>query len=89
MAQPDPNARVELSQIVQKYLAAGGGYGKPVALSALGLSSKQIEDAFGTLDEDYHISRFLHFQCSAGANYQINGFPQTHVSIDSGIQSIL
>jgi hypothetical protein len=89
MKQPDPSAKVELSQIVQRYLAAAGGYGKPVALSALGLSAREIEDAFGTLDEDYHISRFLDFQCSAGANYQINGFPQTHVSIDAQIQTIL
>ena len=89
MTQSDRSARLELSQIVQKYLAASGGYGKPIALSALGLSAKEIEAAFGTLDEDYHISRFLHFQCSAGANYQINGFPQTHVSIDADIQSIL
>jgi hypothetical protein len=89
MAQTDPNSNLKLGQIVQKYLAAAGGYGKPVALSALGLSAKEIEDAFGTLDEDYHISRFLHFQCSAGANYQINGFPQTHVSIDPEIKSIL
>ncbi|HEX4074418.1 MAG TPA: hypothetical protein VHX49_03365 [Candidatus Acidoferrales bacterium] len=89
MAQMDPGAKLELTQIVQKYLAAAGSYGKPVALSALGFSAKEIEDAFGTLDEDYHISRFLHFQCSAGANYQINGFPQTHVSIDADIQSIL
>lgn len=89
MTQSDRGPRLELNQIVQKYLAVAGGYGKPVALAALGLSAKEIEGAFGTLDEDYHISRFLHFQCSAGANYQINGFPQTHVSIDTGIQSIL
>jgi len=89
MTQSDRSARLELSQIVQKYLAVAGGYGKPIALSALGLSAKEIEVAFGTLDEDYHISRFLHFQCSAGANYQINGFPQTHVSIDAEIQTIL
>ncbi len=89
MTQSDRSAKLELSQIVQKYLAVAGGYGRPVALSALGLSAKEIEAAFGALDEDYHISRFLHFQCSAGANYQINGFPQTHVSIDSEIQTIL
>jgi len=89
MTQSDRSAKLELSQIVQKYLAVAGGYGKPIAFSALGLSAKEIEAAFGTLDEDYHISRFLHFQCSAGANYQINGFPQTHVSIDADIQSIL
>ena len=89
MTQSGGSAKLELGQIVQKYLAASGGYGKPIALSALGLSAKEIEAAFGTLDEDYHISRFLHFQCSAGANYQINGFPQTHVSIDAEIQAIL
>ncbi|HTZ99585.1 MAG TPA: hypothetical protein VMB02_04575 [Candidatus Aquilonibacter sp.] len=89
MAPSDPSAKSELTQIVQSYLAAAGEFGRPVALSALGLSPKQIEDALGTLDEDYHISRFLHFQCSAGANYQINGFPQTHVSIDADIQSML
>jgi hypothetical protein len=89
MTQSDRNAKLELKQIVQKYLAVAGSYGKPIALSALGFSAEEIEAAFGTLDEDYHISRFLHFQCSAGANYQINGFPQTHVSIDAEIQSIL
>jgi len=89
MTQSDAGPKLELRQIVQKYLAVAGGYGKPVALSALGFSAQQIEGAFGALDEDYHISRFLHFQCSAGANYQINGFPQTHVSIDAEIQSIL
>ncbi|HTW22833.1 MAG TPA: hypothetical protein VMD78_04495 [Candidatus Baltobacteraceae bacterium] len=89
MTNLDPGAKMELGQIVQTYLAAAGAFGKPVALSALGLSAKEIEDAFGTLDEDYHISRFLHFACSAGANYQINGFPQTHISIDSEIQTIL
>jgi hypothetical protein len=78
-----------LSEIVQKYLAVAGAYGRPVALADLGLPHKEIEDAFGALDEDYHISRFFHFSCSAGANFQINGFPQSHIAIDSEIQSIL
>jgi hypothetical protein len=89
MTNLDPGARLELGQIVEKYLATAGAFGKPVALSALGLSPEEIEDAFGILDEDYHISRFVHFQCAAGANYQINGFPQTHVSLDAEIQTIL
>ena len=80
---------VGLREAIQKYLAAAGGYGRPAALSALGLSAEQIEKLFGALDEDYHISRYLHFQCAAGANYNINGFPQTHLSIDSEIQTIL
>jgi len=80
---------IELKEIVEKYLAAAGGYGKQVPLTALGLSKEEIEDVFSAFDEDYHISRFLHFDCTAGGNFQINGFPQTHVAIDEEIQSIL
>jgi hypothetical protein len=78
-----------LKQIVDKYLAAAGGYGKTIPLSALGLSRNEAEQVFGVLDEDYNISRYFHFQCAAGANYTINGFPQSHVSIDPDVQSIL
>jgi len=78
-----------LRQAVEKYLSVAGSYGRPVALSSLGLSREEIETTFGHLDEDYHISRFIHFQCAVGANFSINGFPQTHVSIDQGIQSAL
>jgi len=78
-----------LSEVIDKYLAVAGGYGKPVPLSSLGLSREELERTFGQLDEDYHISRFIHFQCAAGANFAINGFPQTHVSIDQEIQSAL
>ena len=78
-----------LREVVDRYLAAAGGYGKPVALAAFELSREDTERVFGTYDEDYHISRFFHFQSAAGTNYQINGFPQTHVSIDVEIQTIL
>jgi hypothetical protein len=78
-----------LSEVVDKYLAVSGGYGTPVALSSFGLSREELEPTFGQLDEDYHISRFIHFQCAAGPNFAINGFPQTHVSIDKEIQSAL
>ena len=80
---------MDLKQIVEKYLAASGGYGTVVSLAALGLSRADAEKALGAIDEDYNISRFFHFQCAAGANFTINGFPQTHLSIDSGIQEIL
>ena len=89
MGQPDPKAKLDLNQVVQKYLASAGAYGKTVALSSLGLSPKEIEGVLSAFDEDYHISRYFHLQCAAGANYQINGFPQSHVSIDAEIQSIL
>jgi hypothetical protein len=80
---------MSLRELVQKYLAVAGGYGQAVAISALGLSREETEKAFDLLDEDYHISRFLCFRNNGGETYEINGFPQTHVSIDSEIQSIL
>ncbi|HXA78294.1 MAG TPA: hypothetical protein VNV41_14270 [Candidatus Acidoferrales bacterium] len=78
-----------LREVVDKYLATAGGYGKAAALASLGLAREEIERTFGQFDEDYHISRYFHFQCAAGANYAINGFPQTHVSIDADIQTVL
>jgi hypothetical protein len=87
--ESNTDAKLDVREAIGKYLAAAGGYGRPAALSALGLTAAQIEKIFGALDEDYNISRYLHFQCAAGANYNINGFPQTHLSIDSEIQTIL
>jgi hypothetical protein len=81
--------QMELKELVQRYLAAGGGYGRSVAFADMELSREEVEAVFGSFDEDYHISRFFHFSCAAGANYQISGFPQTHVSIDAEIQSVL
>lgn len=80
---------MELKEVVRKYLENAGGYGRSVSLESLGLSREETESLFSAFDEDYHISRFIHFARSAGANFQINGFPQTHVSIDAKIQSIL
>jgi hypothetical protein len=78
-----------LSELVRKYLAGAGGYGKFMAISSLGLSRSEAEKAFDILDEDYHISRFFHFRNDNGEAYEINGFPQTHFAIDSEIESIL
>lgn len=80
---------MKLREVVEKYLAASGGYGKAVALGSLGLSHGDAERVFSLFDEDYHISRFFHFRNDSGESFQINGFPQTHVSIDAAIQSIL
>jgi len=80
---------MSLREIVEKYLAAAGGYGRSVPLTSLGLSREETERVFDVLDEDYHISRFFHFSNAVGASYRINGFPQTHISIDSAIQTIL
>ena len=78
-----------LSELVRRYLAGAGGYGKFMAISSLGLSRSETEKAFDILDEDYHISRFFQFLNENGEAYEINGFPQTHFAIDSEIESIL
>lgn len=80
---------MELRELVQKYLEKSGEYGRSIPLASLGFSKEEIENTFGAFDEDYHISRFIHFARAAGAHFQINGFSQTHVSIDAEIQSIL
>jgi hypothetical protein len=80
---------MNLREIVEKYLAASGGYGKAVALGSFGLAPDETKRVFSLFDEDYHISRFFHFGNESGPSYEINGFPQTHVSIDAEIQTIL
>jgi hypothetical protein len=80
---------MDMKQIVEKYKQVAGDYGRSVPLGALGISREETERAFDMLDEDYHISRFVHFANAAGASYSINGFPQTHVSIDRAIEEIL
>jgi hypothetical protein len=78
-----------LREMVDEYLRLGGGYGRPVALAAFGLTRVEAEKLFGALDDDYHISRFFHFSREAGEGFSINGFPQTHVIIDADIKETL
>ena len=81
---------MHLREVVEKYLTLAGGFGKPAPLSGFGLSREETERVFSIFDEDYHISRFIHFTNEVGSPYfSINGFPQTHVSIDAEIQSVL
>lgn len=81
---------VELGEIVEKYLAAAGAYGQPVALGSLGFSREDVERVLGIYDEDYHISRYFHFSVQPAAeSFNINGFPQSHLTIDSGVESVL
>ena len=92
--RPDTE-KMNLREAVEKYRELAGSYGKPVPLAAFGLSREETERAFSIFDEDYHISRFFHFSLDPGAGaagretYEINGFPHTHVSLDSEIQTIL
>jgi hypothetical protein len=85
-----------LKEAVEKYQSlAAGAFGKPVALSAFGLMPAETERIFGQFDEDYHISRYFHFTLDParenlpGQTYQINAFPQSHVSLDAEITGIL
>jgi hypothetical protein len=80
---------MSLRELVQKYLAISVGYGRPAALADFGLDRAQTEKTFAAFDEDYHISRYFHFSRVTGTAYTINGFDQTHVSIDAEIRSIL
>ena len=82
-------SKLQLRGIVEKYLGAAGGYGKEIAISALGFSREEVEEVFSAFDEDYHIGRFFHFRQGTGETYTIDGFPQTHVEIDGEIQEIL
>ncbi len=78
-----------LREIVEKYLAIAGGFAFLAPLADFGMERVEIERVFGVFDEDYHISRFFHFSQVSGTAYNINGFEQTHISIDEEIQSIL
>jgi hypothetical protein len=78
-----------LRQIVEKYLAIAGGFGFLAPLADFGLQRNDTERVFSAFDEDYHISRFLHFSQVSGTAYSIDGFEQTHVTIDAEIESIL
>jgi hypothetical protein len=78
-----------LKEIVEKYLAIAGGFTFLAPLVDFGLERSEVERTFGALDEDYHISRFFHFSQVSGPAYKINGFEQTHISIDEEIQTIL
>jgi len=82
-------SKLELREVVEKYLAKASAYGREVPIASLGFSRAEVEDAFSLFDEDYHIGRFFHFRQGVGESYTIDGFPQTHVAIDEAIESIL
>ena len=80
---------MHLRELVERYLAAAGGFGRELALDRFGLSVEETERLFGFLDEDYHISRYFHFSNNAGTAYTIGGERATHVSIDPEVREIL
>jgi hypothetical protein len=78
-----------LRELVDRYRALAGAFGRTIALSAFALDRAETERVFSAYDEDYHISRFFHFTQQRGTEYSINGIPATHVSIDADIESLL
>lgn len=88
-----------LKDIVAKYLELAGEYGRPVPLAAFGWPREETERTFSALEEDYHIGRFLAFSrepsalspqpSAAEAEFNISGFPQTHIRISPRVTEIL
>ncbi len=52
---------MNLRETVDKYLDIAGDFGRAVPLADFGLSREETERHFSALDEDYHISRYIHF----------------------------
>jgi hypothetical protein len=82
-----------LRDIVGRYRALVSAFGQPLALGEFAFARAETERIFSVFDEDYHISRFFHFTLDPAFDpegaYQINGFPQSHVSLDAEIETIL
>lgn len=90
---------MDLAAVVKKYLEAAGSFGRPVHLSALGLSKSETESVVAAFDEDYHISRYMLLSRErdealtaypAGARlYSINGFEVSHLSFQADVRKLL
>lgn len=58
-------------------------------IASFGLAQAEAERLLSGYDEDYHISRFIHFSELEGPRFAVNGFPATHVSLDEAITAVL
>jgi hypothetical protein len=79
---------LSLREIVDRYSSLATQGGEPVPLEAFALDPEETIKLFTSLDEDYHISRFLHFSSGAGQRYQIGQEQVTHVAVDPAISSL-
>jgi hypothetical protein len=80
---------LSLKEVVDRYSSLAKQWGDPVALEAFALDPEETIKLFTSLDEDYHISRFVNFSLDHGRLYLISGNPSTHVRIDSPIRDLL
>ena len=80
---------VSLKDIVDRYSSLAKQAGEPVPLESFALDPEETAKLFSSLDEDYHISRFLHFSLGTGRRYQIGQEQATHVAVDPEISSLL
>ena len=81
-----------LGDLVARYKALAGEFGIPVALAGFAMTREETESLFSAYDEDYHISRFLHFSdpgATSSEAFVIDGERMTHVAIDAEIATIL
>jgi hypothetical protein len=80
---------LNLKEVVDRYSALAKQTGEPVPLESFALDPEETTKLFTSLDEDYHISRFLHFSSGTGRRYQIGQEQITHVALDPAISSLL
>ena len=80
---------LSLKELYRMYSSIAAKPGMPVPLSEFRLSRAETEKLFSAFDEDYHISRFFHFQNEQGNKYSVNGEIVTHVVIDPEIRLVL
>jgi len=78
-----------LRAVVERYNSLATQPNAPVTLGKFALPTEETERLFSALDEDYHISRHLHFSKAEGPVYRISGEEVTHVAIDPAIASLL
>jgi len=80
---------LSLKEVVDRYSSLAKQWGDPVALEAFDLGPEETIKLFTSLDEDYHISRFINFSMGQGRVYLISGNPVTHVRIDAALRDLL
>ena len=80
---------LSLKEVIDRYSSLAKEWGDPVALDAFALTPEETAKLFTSLDEDYHISRFINFSRGEGRGYVVSGSPVTHVRIDAAIRELL